>query len=204
MAKVYGYARVSTARQNLDRQIEKLLQFGISEENIICDKFSGRNFDERVGYNALKSVLGLREGDTLVVTNMDRFGRNKAQIKDELEYWNKHNIKVKILDIPTTLIELDNEQNTKWIENMLNNILIEVLSSFAEQERNKILESQAEGIKAARSKGKHLGRPVVPYPDEWENYYTKWQNNEITAVEMMKRLQLTKSTFYKLAKNYEK
>lgn len=194
LKKTYGYARVSTREQNLDRQLKALTDFGVEERDIVTDKESGKSF-EREGYLMLKNHL-LREGDTLVVMSLDRLSRKKAHIKTELEYFKEHRIRVKILDIPTTLIDLPEEQD--WIFDMINNILIEVLASIAEQERLRTLQRQAQGIAAAKEKGKHLGRPRIQFPDGWDDIYGKWKHGEMTAKEAMTRTNLKRSTFYKL------
>ena len=196
MKKTYAYARVSTREQNLDRQLKALTDYGVGERDIVTDKASGKNLD-RPGYQMLKHQM-LRDGDTLVVMSLDRLSRNKVHIKNELEYYKQHHIRVKVLDMPTTLIELPEEQD--WIFDMINNILIEVLASIAEQERVRTHLRQAQGIAAAKEKGKHLGRPQAPYPDNWTEVYDRWQSGEITAVGAMKELGLKKSTFYKLVK----
>ena len=198
MKKVYGYARVSTRDQNLDRQLKALADFGVEERDIVTDKESGKSL-EREGYLMLKNHL-LREGDTLVVMSLDRLSRNKSHIKTELEYFKEHHIRVKILDIPTTLIELPEEQD--WIFDMINNILIEVLASIAEQERVRTLQRQAQGIAAAKEKGKHLGRPRASYPENWHEVYLEWTNGKITAKAAMNMLSLKRSTFYVLVKQY--
>ena len=198
MKKVYGYARVSTRDQNLDRQLKALADFGVEERDIVTDKESGKSL-EREGYLMLKNHL-LREGDTLVVMSLDRLSRNKSHIKTELEYFKEHHIRVKILDIPTTLIELPEEQD--WIFDMINNILIEVLASIAEQERVRTLQRQAQGIAAAKEKGKHLGRPRASYPENWYEVYLEWTNGKITAKAAMNMLSLKRSTFYVLVKQY--
>ena len=195
MKKVYGYARVSTRDQNLDRQLKALADFGVEERDIVTDKESGKSL-EREGYLMLKNHL-LREGDTLVVMSLDRLSRNKSHIKTELEYFKEHHVRVKILDIPTTLIELPEEQD--WIFDMINNILIEVLASIAKQERVRTLQRQAQGIAAAKEKGKHLGRPKADYPENWDDVYRRWKRGEITAKNAMSILNLKRSTFYKLA-----
>lgn len=196
MKKIYGYARVSTREQNLDRQIIALQQYGIPEREIITDKESGKTL-ERDGYLMLKERL-LRDGDVLVVKSLDRLSRNKNHIKQELEYFKKRNIRVMVLDIQTTLIDAPEGQG--WIIEMINTILIEVLASMAEQERLTTHARQQEGIAAAKAKGKHLGRPKAQAPEGWSEIYTLWKGNEITAVEAMKRTGLKKSTFYKLVK----
>ena len=189
---------MSTRDQNLDRQLKALADFGVEERDIVTDKESGKSL-EREGYLMLKNHL-LREGDTLVVMSLDRLSRNKSHIKTELEYFKEHHIRVKILDIPTTLIELPEEQD--WIFDMINNILIEVLASIAEQERVRTLQRQAQGIAAAKEKGKHLGRPRASYPENWHEVYLEWTNGKITAKAAMNMLSLKRSTFYALVKQY--
>lgn len=201
MVKKYGYARVSTKEQNLDRQILELKKYIDDERDIITDKQSGKDFD-RVGYRSLRETL-LRKGDTLIVKSLDRLGRNKQAIKDELEYFRKAGIRVQILDLPTTMIDVPDGENGSWIIDMLNNMMIEVLASMAEQERLTIRKRQAEGIAAAKLKGKHLGRPKAEYPDDWAKVYGIWKAGNITAVQAMQELNLKKATFYKLVKNYE-
>lgn len=198
MRKTYGYARVSTKEQHLDRQIKALLDCGVEERDIVTDKASGASL-ERPGYQALKHTM-LREGDTLVIKSLDRLSRNKEHISQELRYFKEHHIQVRVLDLPTTMIQLPEGQ--EWVFEMINNILIEVLSSIAEQERLTIRQRQAEGISAAKEKGKHLGRPQIPLPPNWAEVYNRWKAGEITAVAAMKELGVKKSTFYKLAQLY--
>ena len=199
MKKIYGYARVSTKDQNLDRQLIALREFGIDDRDIIREKASGKSLN-REAYQTLRNQL-LREGDTLVIVALDRLSRNKLHIKQELEYYRGRNIRVMVLDMPTTLCQVNEGQ--EWIIEMINAILVEVLASLAEQERVKTLTRQAEGIEAAKLQGKHLGRPKMKIPEGWEEIYTRWKANEITAVEAMKRSGLKKSTFYKLVKQTE-
>lgn len=192
----WGYARISSMTQHEDRQIKKLKEFGVEERNIIVDKESGKNL-ERDGYQLLKTKL-LRAGDTLVIKELDRLGRKKSDIKRELEEFKAMNIRVKILDIPTTLVDFKEE--TKWIQEMITNILIEVLGGFAEEERKKILKRQREGIDVALEKGVKFGRPQVQVPEEWERVIAMVENKEITSVEAMSLLNLKKTTYYKLRK----
>jgi len=196
MKKIYGYARVSTKDQNLDRQLVALKEFGIDDRDIIREKASGKSLN-REAYQTLRNQL-LREGDTLVIVALDRLSRNKLHIKQELEYYRGRNIRVMVLDMPTTLCHVNEGQ--EWIIEMINAILVEVLASLAEQERVKTLTRQAEGIEAAKLQGKHLGRPKMKIPEGWDNIYMLWKSGEITAVEAMKRSGLKKSTFYKLEK----
>lgn len=199
MKKVYGYARVSTREQHLDRQIKALLECGVPERDIVTDKVSGVSL-ERVGYLALKERM-LREGDTLIIKSLDRLSRNKEHIKQELEFFKAQHIRVKVIDLPTTMVELPEGQ--EWVFEMINNILIEVFASIAEQERLTTRQRQGEGIAAAKEAGKHLGRPRIDFPPDWESVYSKWKTKEITAVVAMQQLGLKRSTFYRLVKKQE-
>ena len=194
MNKIFGYARVSTKEQHLDRQIKALLDYGIDERDIVTDKASGADLD-RSGYQVLKNSM-LRDGDTLVIKSLDRLSRNKEHITQELRYFKEHHIQVRVIDLPTTMIQLPTGQ--EWVFEMINNILIEVLSSIAEQERLTIRQRQAEGIAAAKAKGKHLGRPKIEFPVNWDTVYKRWESGEITAVAAMQELGVKKSTYYKL------
>jgi len=195
-SKTYGYARVSSKEQHLDRQIDALVKFGVPERDIITDKASGKDFD-RPGYIALKTRI-LREGDTLVIKDLDRLGRNKQQIKEELEFYKQTGIRVKILNLPTTLADFG---ENGWVLDMVNNILIEVLGTIAEQERLTIKTRQAEGIAAAKKQGKHLGRPKTSLPENWNDVYNDWSNGKITATNAVNKLGISRSTFYRLIKN---
>ena len=197
-SRIMGYARVSSKEQNLDRQILKLQEY-VPKENIIIDKASGKNL-EREGYRALKGVMGLRRGDTLFITSLDRLSRNKADIKNELEWFKRKEVRLKILDLPTSMIEIPEGQ--EWIRTMIENILIEVLSSIAEQERLTISKRQQEGIEAAKKKGKHLGRPKLIVPDNYGEVYNRWKAGEITAKKAMEMLGMSSSSFYRVAKQY--
>lgn len=192
--RIMGYARVSTQGQNLERQILELKKY-VPEENIVIDKASGKNL-ERTGYQALKGPLGLRRGDELVIKSLDRLSRSKMDIKSELEWFKDHGVTLRIIDLPTTLVCLDNEQ--QWIGDMVNNILIEVMASLAEQERVMIRQRQREGIEAAKKKGKHIGRPRAELPENWEEIIHGWKAGEMTAKEAIQQLGISKSTFYRL------
>lgn len=194
-SRTWYYARVSSREQNLDRQLAAFAAMGAQERDIITDKESGKDLD-RQGYTALKTAL-LRRGDTLVVKSLDRLSRNKADIKRELEYFKASGIRLKVLDLPTTMMDFPAGQ--EWIFDMVNNILIEVLGSIAEQERVTIHQRQAEGIAAAKAKGKHLGRPQAELPDNWNEVITAWKAKQITAVEAMRQTGVRRSTFYKFA-----
>jgi len=202
--KTFLYARVSSTDQNVDRQIIALKEYcksnsiTVSSRDIFEDKVSGKNMD-RPQYQAMK--LCCRRGDTVIIKELDRLARNKELIKEELRWFKDNGIRVKILNLPTTLMDLEAE--TSWVLDMVNNILIEVLGAIAEEERIKIKKRQEEGIAAAKAKGKHLGRPKATYPTLWEMYYVQWKSGSITAKECMEQLELKRTTFYKLAKKYE-
>ena len=195
----YGYARVSSSSQNLDRQIIALKEY-VADTNIIVDKKSGKNL-EREGYQALKGPMGLRRGDSLYVVSLDRLSRRKQDILSEVKWFKDSGIDLRILDLPTTMIDFPEGQ--EWIRDMINNILIEVLGSIAEQERITIRKRQRAGIEAAKKKGKHLGRYSVAKPENYDDVMKLWKTKNITAVEAMKRLGVTKTLFYKWAKEME-
>lgn len=211
--KKVGYIRVSTNGQNLARQKEALMAY-VPEDFIVSDKKSGKDF-EREGYSSLKNGIGkLVEGDELYITSLDRLDRNKEETLRELQYYKDNGIRIKVLDIPTTMVNIGETESQAWIIEMINNILIEVLTSLAEQERTNIRERQAQGIaqmpvnpktgkKRSLKTGRDIGRPAAEYPDNWKEVYTKWKSKEITAVGAMKQAGLKKNTFYNLVKRYE-
>ena len=147
----YAYIRVSTKDQHLDRQIEAIKEYRPDE--VFADKMSGKDFD-RPEYHRLKSVI--QRGDEIIVKELDRLGRNKEAVKEELKWFMDHGIIVRVLEIPTTMIEFPGQE---WITEMVNNILVEVIAAFAEQERKKIRQRQKEGIACARERGVKFGRP---------------------------------------------
>ena len=189
----FGYARVSSTGQNLDRQLAELRKY-VPEENIVTDKMSGKDL-EQPGYQALKGSLGLRSGDTLYVKSLDRLSRSKADIKAELEWFQKQGIRLMVLDLPTTMIEVPEGQ--EWIIEMVTNILVEVLASIAEQERQTIRRRQREGIDAAKKRGKKFGRPRKEVED-WDNVYYQWSQKKITAQKAASILKISRTQFYKL------
>lgn len=195
-SKTYYYARVSTTEQNLDRQLEAFYALGADERDIITDKQSGKNL-ERAGYMALKSTM-LRPDDTLVIKSLDRLSRNKMDIKNELQYFKDNNIRLKVIDLPTTMLDLPPEQS--WVMDMVNNILIEVLSSIAEQEYHTIHKRQMEGIKAAKNNNVRFGRPPILKPQNWDYTVLEYKANIISAKQAMDELGLKKTSFYKLLK----
>ena len=197
--KVMGYARVSSVGQNLDRQLIELRKY-VPEENIIVDKSSGKNL-ERPGYQALKGVLGLRKGDTLVIKSLDRLSRDKEEMKQEVQWFKDNGICLRVIDLPTTMIQLGEGQ--EWIRDMVNNILIEVLSSIAEEERHLIKQRQREGIAAAKVKGTRFGRPQKSYPAQWDSYYMRYRKGEITRKYVLEQLGISADQFKYLVRKYE-
>lgn len=211
--KSVGYARVSTNGQNLARQKAALMKY-LPEDMIVYDKKSGKDF-EREGYSSLKHGIGkLVKGDELYITSLDRLGRNKEETLKELWYYKDNGIRLKVLDIPTTMIDISGAEKQSWVIEMINNILIEVLTSLAEQERVNIKDRQAQGLaqmpvnpktgkKRSLKTGRDIGRPPAKYPDNWKEVYTDWKAKKITAVEAMRQTGLKKNTFYNLVKKYE-
>ena len=200
MGKVFGSARVSSKEQNLDRQIEALKDFGITDErDIIIDKASGKDFN-REGYKLLTTQL-LRPGDTLVIKELDRLGRNMKQIKEEWNSLLKRDININVIDTPI----LNTSGKTDLEKTLISNIVFELLSYMAEKEREKIRQRQAEGIKALKDKnnGKGIGRPKTDRPSNFEEVYNEWKAGSITAKVAMEKLGLKRTTFYSLVKEYE-
>jgi len=195
--KKFGYVRVSSKDQNVGRQIESLESIGIEERDIFIDKQSGKSF-EREMYQTLKNML--REGDVLYIHSLDRLGRNKQGILDE---WNDitKNIKadIVVLDMPL----LDTTKNKDSLGTFISDLVLQILSWIAEDERERINKRQREGIDLAVKNGVKLGRPEIQITDEFISAYDRWKAGEIKAVEAMKETGLTKPTFYRLVKKYE-
>ena len=170
---IYGYARVSSKEQNLERQIKELKGAGVEERNILMDKQSGKDFN-RKSYNLLvgtdTTAPLLREGDVLTVYSIDRLGRNYTEIMKQWQYITQEiKADIRVLDMP--LLDTRNRQS--------------------------------QGIAVAKEQGKHLGRPAAEFPDNWEAVYNEWKSHNITAVQAMKQTNLKKNTFYNLVKRYE-
>lgn len=202
----YGYARVSTKEQNLARQLEALKRYApdLDDAHIFTDKQSGKDFN-REAYLQLKSCL--THGDEVFIEELDRLGRNKVEIKSELEWFKSQGVQVRILDVPTTLIDF---QGQDWIGDMVNNILIEVLGAVAEQERKKTRKRQSEGIAAmpvvdgrrvsART-GRGFGRPAsVVDQGLFENLRQKQKDGLMTVSECCKELGISRSTWYDMGR----
>ena len=195
--RTFGYARVSSREQHEDRQIEALTNYGVSRDNIIVDKCSGKD-TEREGYQYLKKQI-LRNGDTLVIKELDRLSRSKSDIKQELEFFKCNGIHVKILDIPTTLTDFPPEQ--MWVMDMINAILIEVLGSIAENKRLKIRRRQREGIDAALKKNVRFGRPAIAKPENWDTVVKQIDAKETTVSQALQTLNISRSSYYRFRQN---
>lgn len=193
--RTFGYARVSTNDQNEGRQIEALTAAGVEERFIFVDKASGRDFN-RVEYQVL--IRALREGDTLVIKSIDRLGRNYNEITEQWRLITKE-IKayIKVLDLPL----LDTTGNNKDLTGtFIADIVLQILSYVAETERLNIKQRQSEGIKLAKERGQHLGRPKAEVPAKFNEMYDSWKRGEITATKAMELLKLKRTTFYKFVK----
>lgn len=196
-AKRYGYVRISDSSQKIHRQMDFMKDLGISDDCIFVDRQSGKDFDRPV-YKKL--IRKLKPGDTLYIKELDRLGRNKEEIKEELKKLHDKHVRVRITNIPTTMHDFGEDD---WIIDMVNNILVEVLAAVAEQERITNHQRQAEGIAAARARGVHLGRPVLKLPDNFEYYYKCWRDKSMSVDELTKALQIDKMQFYSYARSYK-
>lgn len=194
MGRVYGYARVSTTEQNLDRQLEALSAYGVEDRHIITDKCSGKSFD-RPGYLTLKGQL-LRSGDILVIKELDRLGRNYEHIKSEWQDLRQLGVDIVVLDMPV----LSTADKSDLEKVLIANIVFELLAYLSSKELMKIKTRQAEGIAVARIKGTQFGRPKVQVPPNFESEVRKWKSGEQTATDTMSVLGLKRTTFYKLVK----
>lgn len=193
----FGYIRVSSKDQNEGRQLEAMRKMSINERDIYFDKQSGKNF-ERVNYQLLKRMI--RKGDILYIYSLDRFGRNKEEI---LQEWNDltKNIEadIVVLDMPL----LDTTQYKDSMGTFIADLVLQILSWMAEEERERIRKRQREGIDLALQNGINFGRPTVFVSEEFKVVYRKWKAKELTAVEAMKESGIKKTSFYKLVKVYE-
>ena len=190
---IIGYCRVSTKDQDLTRQIESLKEYGC--EKIYSDKATGKNFN-RPEYTKLKDAL--RKGDTLVVHEFDRLGRNKKLTLKELQYFKDNGIRLVALNLPTT--QMDTTDNLML--ETINNIVIELYTMMAQQEIETREKRQREGIDVALANGVKFGRKAVEYPKNWESVISLVNNKQLTNIEAMTMLGLKKTTFYRLLKQY--
>lgn len=195
---IYFYGRVSSKDQNLARQLEVAKAYK-NIDRVFCDKQSGKDFD-RPEYQNLKAVVVA--GDEVIVKELDRLGRNKDEIKVEIAWFKEKGVDLRILDVPTTLIDF---QGQEWIRDMVNNILIEVLGAVAQQEREKTNRRQREGIDAmpvvdgkkfSTKKGCAYGRKPVDLGDDFEKFLKKQKDGLMTVNECCEALGIARSTWY--------
>lgn len=200
---IYFYARVSTKDQSTDRQLEVANSYPNVAE-IFVDKQSGKNF-KRPEYERLKATVV--KGDEVVVKELDRLGRNKDGLVDELRWFREHGVRVRILDIPTTTLDFPEAQG--WVLEMINNVLIEVMGSIAEQEREKILKRQKEGIAAmpvvggkkySTKKGCAYGRKPIDVGNDFKILLKKQKDGQKTVEECCRELGIGRSTWYARAR----
>ncbi|MFC3210734.1 recombinase family protein [Planomicrobium okeanokoites] len=193
----FGYIRVSSKDQNEGRQLEAMKKMGITDRDIYLDKQSGKNF-ERANYQLLKRII--RKGDILYIHSLDRFGRNKEEI---LQEWNDltKNIEadIVVLDMPL----LDTTQYKDSMGTFIADLVLQILSWMAEEERERIRKRQREGIDLALQNGIQFGRPTVFVSEEFKEVYRKWKARELTAVQAMQEAGVKKTSFYKLVKALE-
>ena len=195
---IYFYARVSSKDQNLGRQLEVAKAYKNIDE-VFCDKQSGKNFD-RPEYQRLKSVVV--SGDEVVIKELDRLGRDKDGIKEEIKWFKDRGVILRILDVPTTLIDF---QGQDWIADMVNNILIEVLGAMAQNEREKTHKRQREGIDAmpivngkrvSSKTGNAVGRANKVSDNEFQKFLEKYKKGEMSISECCREMGISRPTWY--------
>lgn len=192
--KIFGYCRVSSKDQNLDRQIEAMKSLNIDDRDIFTEKQSGKDTD-RPQYQALRATL--RKGDTLVIHSLDRLGRNYDNIKEEWAYITKEvGAHIKVLDMP--ILDTTNTQ-TDLIGRVIVDVVLDLLGFVAETERAKIRQRQDEGIKIAKAKGR-FKKSKIQAPEGFEQKFTEAADGNTTHTAVMRELSLNKTTYYRIAK----
>ena len=194
----YGYVRVSSTTQNIARQVEEMKKFGLTNEVIYVDKQSGKDF-ERTNYQKLKAKL--KKDDLLIIKSIDRLGRNYDMILHEWSELTKTlEVDIFVIDFPLLNTRVEGKN---LLGKFIADIVLQVLSFVAQNERENIRQRQAEGIKIAKQNGVHLGRPKYKLPNNFEDVVKKYHNKEITNVEAAKKLKMSRGTFLKYAKLYK-
>ena len=198
MGNLYGYIRVSTREQNEDRQILALKELSIPEKNLFIDKQSGKDF-ERPQYR--KMVRKLKKDDLLYIKSIDRLGRNYSEILEQWRILTKEKgIDIVVLDMPL----LDTRRGKDLMGTFLSDIVLQVLSFVAENERENIRQRQAEGIAAAKARGVKFGRPALPLPDNFREVHKAWREKKIPLRLAAKACNMPEGTFYYKAVKFEK
>ena len=196
MGNIYGYVRVSSIDQNEDRQLIIMEENNVPKENVYIDKQSGKDF-ERPQYKKL--VKKLKSGDLLYILSIDRLGRNYEDIQKQWRILTKDiGIDICVIDMPL----LDTRNGKDLMGTFIADLVLQILSFVAQNERENIKKRQAQGIAAAKAKGVKFGRPEVPTPDNFDNYVLKWEKCQITTSEILKLTGLSKSTFYRKVREY--
>lgn len=197
MGEIYGYIRVSTREQNEDRQRIALKEIAVPEKNIYMDKQSGKDF-ERPMYRKL--VRRMKKDDLLYIKSIDRLGRNYAEILEQWRILTKEKgIDIVVLDMPL----LDTRRGKDLMGTFLSDIVLQVLSFVAENERTNIRQRQAEGIAAAKLRGVRFGRPPYTLPDNFFEVHNRWRAKEISLKEAAKECNMPVGTFYGKARKFE-
>ena len=196
MQRNYAYIRVSTKEQNLSRQLDAIKECGIeiNERDMFVDKASGRDFN-RPEYLLLKRSI--RKGDLLVVTSLDRLGRNKTEILKEWEWMINNGIDIMVLNMP--ILNTRKYRELDGIGELISNLVLQILTWLSQEELKNIKERQKMGIESAKMRGVKFGRPQI-IPKNFEEVYHRWVNGEITAVKAMELTGLKKNTFYNRVK----
>ena len=195
--KIYGYIRVSTREQNEDRQLIALREIGVPEKNIYLDKQSGKDFN-RPQYKKL--LRKLKKDDLLYNKSIDRLGRNYGEILEQWRVLTKEKgVDIVVLDMPL----LDTRRGKDLMGTFLSDIVLQVLSFVAENERTTIRQRQAEGIAAAKAKGVKFGRPPLPLPENFYEVHKSWRAKKITLKEAAKACNMPIGTFYGKARKFE-
>lgn len=193
----YGYVRVSSITQNIARQMAEMEKFDIPHKSIYIDKQSGKDFD-RTNYQRLKKKL--KKGDLLIIKSIDRLGRNYNMI---IEEWSDITKKIQadifVIDFPLLDTRIENEN---LVGRFIADVVLQVLSFCAQNERENIKERQAEGIRLARERGVHLGRPHITLPKNFDEIAMKHADKEISDKEATQILKMKRSTFYKYSRVY--
>jgi DNA invertase Pin-like site-specific DNA recombinase len=195
--KIYGYARVSSKDQNEDRQRIALHEMGVPETNIYIDKQSGKDF-ERPAYKRM--VRKLKKDDLLYIKSIDRLGRNYEEIQDQWRMLTKEKgVDIYVIDMPL----LDTRRGKDLVGTFLSDIVLQVLSFAADNERTNIRQRQAEGIAVAKAKRVKFGRPELPYPDNFREIHRDWRNKKITLRQAADACGMPIGTFYGKARKFE-
>ena len=191
MSKVYGYVRVSSMDQNEDRQIIAMQEAGIPNENVFVDKKSGKDF-ERPNYKRM--VRRLREGDTLYIKSIDRLGRSYEIIQEQWRFLTKEKrVEIVVIDMPL----LDTRRGKDLVGTFLSDIVLQLLSFVAENERTNIRQRQAEGIAAAKARGVRFGRPVKILPANFTELVEKWEEKKTPLRDIIIACEISEATFYR-------